>query len=88
MMLIWIVVAVFGGLLSLVGFLALVRRFRRGEIRRRQLLAYGAGLTSFVSAALLNALRPTDLNSSMTVILLLPALVAIVLIVRERQINQ
>ena len=82
---IWIVAAVVGGALSVAGFVVLLRRVRRREIRWRYLVACGVGYTAFVSFALLSALRPSAVNSAVTLIMLLPGLVAIVLVVREHQ---
>ena len=39
----WILVAVFGGILSVVGFVTLVRRYRQGVIRGRYLMAFVVG---------------------------------------------
>jgi hypothetical protein len=85
MMMLWVLVAVVGGILSVMGFVRLVRRFRQGAIRGRYLLAFGVGFVALVSFALLDALRPAVVSGPVTLAMLLPAVVAIVVIVREHQ---
>ncbi len=81
----WILVAAIGGCVSVAGFLAPVRRYRLGEIRGRELLAYVVGYLSFVSFALLTAFRPSFVDGVVTIVTLMPALAAVVVIVREHQ---
>jgi uncharacterized membrane protein HdeD (DUF308 family) len=82
-MTLWIVVAVVGVILSVFGFIALLRRFRRGEIRGRYLLAFVVGYVALISFAVLEAFRPTALTGPVTIAVLLPAFIAIGVIVRE-----
>jgi bacteriorhodopsin len=59
----WILVAVFGVLVSLVGFWVLVRKYRRGEIRGRYLVAVIVGVISLAAWALLTNLQPNAVDS-------------------------
>jgi len=81
----WVLVAVVGAILSVAAFMALVRRYRRGTVRGRYLLAFMVGYVALVSFALLDALRPTGVSGPVTIALLLAASVAIVVIVREHR---
>lgn len=80
----WVLIAVIGGLLSIWGLAVYLRRFRRGEITLRYLLAVIVGYASFVSFVLVGALRPESAGSPWTVGILLPSFVAIVVLIRER----
>jgi len=84
-MTIWILVACTGGLLSISAFWNLVRKYHCGEIRGRYLLAIGVGYIALVSYALLSAIAPAIVNGVVTLGILLPAFVAIVVIVREHE---
>jgi hypothetical protein len=82
---VWILAALVGGALSMAGFRILWLRFRRGRIRRRYLLAWAVGYVALVSFALLEALRPAAVTGPVRLIVLLPACVAIVVIVCEHR---
>jgi drug/metabolite transporter (DMT)-like permease len=82
--LVWVSIAAIGGLLSIAGLAVYVRRFRRGEITLRYLLAVVVGYASFVSFALVGALRPESADAPWAVGILLPGFVAVVVLVRER----
>jgi len=84
-MIIWISVAAIGGALAVLALVALLRRYRRGEITGRYLAAIVVGLVSFASFALLSALRPEFESGPATVIVLLPAFVAILVVIREHR---
>ena len=84
-MTIWILVAVVGGILSVVDVAALVRRYRRGVIRGRYLLACVVGCFSLASFAFLDAFRTAGVSGPVTIALLLPAFIAIGVIVREHR---
>jgi uncharacterized membrane protein YfcA len=78
----WELVAGLGGVVSLAGLSAAFRRYRRGEITLRYLLACVVGLASFISYALVSALSPDLATGIVTILLLVPALAAIVVLVR------
>lgn len=79
----WIVVAVLGGILALVGLQRLHRQYRQGKITLLAWVAYVVGFISFVSYAVLNATRPDVTTGPVTLVMLLPAFAAIVVLVRE-----
>jgi len=84
-MAVWALVAAVGAVVSLVGWAGFLRRYRRAEITGRYLLALTVGYASFVSYALLSALRPDTASGIVGVLLLLPAFVALVVVIRERR---
>ena len=84
-MIIWITAAVIGAIFSLIGFILLYGKFRRGEITRIYLAAFVLGFISFASYALISALKPDIMTSLLTLLLLLPAIIAIVVLVREHK---
>jgi uncharacterized membrane protein len=84
-MIFWFVVAVIGVMLSLWGLFTLLHKFRRGEITRRYFIAIVVGYISFVSFALVNALRPDITTGLVTILMLLPAFIAILVVVHERK---
>lgn len=84
-MILWILVAIVGLTLSVAGFMALVRRFRRGTIRGRYLVACVVGYVALVSYAVLDAFRPAALTGPVTIAVLLPAFVAIGVLVHEHR---
>jgi uncharacterized membrane protein len=84
-MLIWILVATVGGILSLMGLITLFRQYRRDRITLRSLLAYVVGYVAFVSYALASALRPDIASGPASVAMLLPAFVAIVVAAHEHR---
>lgn len=86
-MMTWILVAAAGGVLSLSGLAVLLRRSRRGEITRTYLWAMVVGYTSFVSFALISAFRPDLASGPVTIAILVPASVAIVVLIREHRRN-
>ncbi|UCE05455.1 MAG: hypothetical protein JSW07_17860 [bacterium] len=79
----WIFIAVIGGLLSVLGLLFLLRCYRQDEITLRYLLAVVVGFISFLAFALVNAFRPELASGPVTIAILLPAFVAILLLIRE-----
>jgi len=81
----WMVISAMGGVLSLSGLAVLLRRCHRGEITRRYVLAVVVGYISFVSYAVLSALQSQALSGVLTVLVLLPAFIAIIVVVHERQ---
>jgi drug/metabolite transporter (DMT)-like permease len=84
-MIMWMLVALVGGALSVAGLITLGRRYLRGEITRRSLLAFVVGYLGLVSYALLSALRPEITTGAVTLVMLLPVFIAIVVIIREHQ---
>ena len=84
-MTIWLVVAAIGAVLSLWGLTVVFRKYREGEITRRYFLAIVVGYISFVSFVLVSAFRPDISTGLVTVVMLLPAFIAIVVVIRERQ---
>jgi len=82
--LVWVSIAALGGLLSMAGLAVYLRRFRRGEITKRHLLAVVVGYASLVSFAVVEALHPEYADEPWAVGILLPAFVAVVVLVRER----
>jgi len=84
-MMTWVLVAAIGGALSVSGLVALLRRCRRGEITRTYLSAMVVGYISFVSFALISTLRPELASGPVTIATLLPASVAIVVLIREHR---
>ena len=81
----WILVAAVGGIFSVAGFAALVGRYRQGVIRGQYLLAFVVGYFALVSFALLEAFQPAGVSGPVTIALLLPASVAIGVIIREHR---
>lgn len=81
----WILVALVGGFLCLAGFRTLVHRYRRGEVRGLYVLAVAVGLVSFACYALLSALVPAVVGGAVTLLILLPAFCAIVVLLREHE---
>lgn len=81
---IWALVAVIGGLAALTGLALLFVRYRRGEITGRYFGAVVAGLSSLATYALISAFRPELATGATSLIVLFPAFVAIVVLLRER----
>jgi drug/metabolite transporter (DMT)-like permease len=81
----WILVAVLGGILSLAGLSILFRRYREGVVTLRHLLAFVVGFVALASYALVSTLRPDITSGPVTVLMLLPAFVAIVVLIHEHQ---
>ena len=79
----WIWVAAFGAALSILGLLVYIGRFRRGEITYLHLFAIVAGYLSFMSFVIVSCFRPGIAGGPAGIVLLLPAFVSIVLLVRE-----
>lgn len=83
-MIAWILIASIGGLISLSCLVILLRRYRRGDITQRYTIAMVVGYISFVSFAIISALRP-EVASGWATITLLPAFISIVVLIRERK---
>ena len=81
-MIIWILVVAVGGILSIWGLIIFWRRYRRGEITKRYIYALIVGYASFVLFALVSAICP---DFKMEYVILLPAFVAILVLLREHQ---
>jgi len=81
----WILVTLIGAGLAAVGLALFVRRFRAGEVTGRMLAAVVVGLVSFASYGVVSAVRPDLGTGPVSLVLLLPAFVAIVLVMRERE---
>ncbi|MHC4150199.1 MAG: hypothetical protein ACYSR5_12035 [Planctomycetota bacterium] len=81
----WIFVAVFGVLVSLIGFCELFSKYRRGDIGGRYMVAFIVGFIFLAAWALLTNLRPNAIDTLVDLAILAPVLVAIVVIIRERQ---
>ena len=81
----WILVAVTGGVLSILGLLVFIRRYMRGEMSQLQLFAIIVGYVSIVSFALVSSLRPEFASGPVSIAILLSAFVAIVFLIREHQ---
>lgn len=81
----WILVAVTGGVLSILGLLVFIRRYLRGDLSQLQLFAIIVGYVSFVSFVLVSSLRPEFASGPVSIAILLPAFVAIVFLIREHQ---
>jgi hypothetical protein len=81
----WIFVAAIGGVLAVFWLLALFRRYRRGEITGRYLAAAVVGVVSVASFALLSALRPEFGSGPAVAIILLPAFIAILVVILEHR---
>lgn len=84
-MALWIVITAIGGVLSLSGLAVLLRQYHRGEITWRYVLAVVVGYISFVTYAVLSAVQSQALSGVLTVLVLLPAFLAIIVVVYERQ---
>jgi hypothetical protein len=80
---IWIVAAVIGGVAALTGLAAVFLRYRRGEVKGRHFAALVTGLASFATYALISAFRPDLATGATSLMVLLPAFVAIVVLIRE-----
>ena len=81
-MIAWILLAVVGGIFSIWGFIIYLLKYQRGEITIRFIYALFVGYASFVSFAVVNAIYP---DFKMVTVILLPAFVAIVVLLREYQ---
>ena len=81
----WIAVAVAGLALALAGIRVVFRRYRRGALRGSYLLAMIIGVSSFGSYAVVSVVWPELTTGPATIFMLLPAFVAIVLLVREHR---
>lgn len=81
----WISVALVGVLVFALGFLDLLRKFRRGDVRGRYLVAVVVAFMALATWAALSGLRPNAADSFVGLTMLAAALVAIVVIVREHQ---
>ncbi len=81
----WILVAVTGGVLSILGLLVFIRRYLRGEMSQLQLFAIIVGYVSIVSFVLVSSLRPEFASGPVSIAILLSAFVAIVFLIREHQ---
>jgi len=81
----WILVAAIGGVLSILGLVVFIRRYLRGEISLLYLFAILAGYVSFVSFVIVSSLRPEFASKPVSIAILLPAFVAIVLLIRNNQ---
>jgi len=82
---IWMLAAVLGGVAALAGLVVVYFRFQRGEITGRYFGAVVLGLASFATYALISAFRPDLATGATSLIVLLPAFLAIVVLVREHE---
>jgi len=82
---IWMLTTVLGGVAALAGLVAVYIRYQRREITGRYLGAIVVGLASFVTYAVISAFRPDLSTGAPGLIVVLPAFVAIVILVRERE---
>lgn len=80
-----ILVSLSAALLAPIGVAAMLRKYRRGDLRGRYLLSVIVALVGFAAWALLIDLRPGAVGGAPGLALLAPALVAVVVIVREHQ---
>ena len=85
MMTTWLVAAAFGAVLSLWGLTVLFRKYRDGDITPRFFLAIVVGYISFFAFVLVSAFRPDITTGLVTVVILLLAFIAIIVVIRERQ---
>jgi len=81
----WMLVAALGLVAMASGLLTCWRRYRRGRITRRYLSAIVVGCVCFVAYAVVGAFRPEFASGPVAMALLLPAFIAIVVIVREHR---
>lgn len=79
----WIAIATLGGAFAVAGMAGEIRRYRRGEITSRRLAALTVGLVSFMGYALATNIRPDDLSGPVAGAILLPALLAMVALIRD-----
>jgi drug/metabolite transporter (DMT)-like permease len=84
-MMLWIAIAVLGVVLSALGLLVFVGRYRRGQVSGRFLLALVVGTLALVAYAVASALRPEMGHLWPAVLILLPAFAAVVVLVNERR---
>jgi len=84
-MMIWIAIAVLGVVLSVLGLLVFVGRYRRGEVSGRFLLALLVGYVALVAYAAASAFRPEIGRGWPALLMLLPAFAAVVVLVNERR---
>lgn len=80
---IWLLVAMIGTILALMGLWALFQRYRRGETSLGRLVACLVGFGSLASYAALSAFAPASMSGVVTMVVLAPALVAVVFLVRR-----
>jgi len=81
----WILVAAAGGIACIAGMTAVFGRYRRGEVSGRYLAAVVVGVLSFGSYALVSAVRPDLGTGAVSLLLLLPGLLAVVAVAREHE---
>jgi hypothetical protein len=86
-MIIWSAIAVIGVALSLWGLMILLQKYRLAQISWRYFLAAVVGYVSFVTFAIVSAIRPATTTGLVTVFMLLPALLAVLVIIRERRLS-
>ncbi|MDH3199018.1 MAG: hypothetical protein OEO21_12345 [Candidatus Krumholzibacteria bacterium] len=84
-MMLWITVAVLGVVLSLLGLLVFVGRYRRGEVSGRFLLALMVGYVALVAYAVTSALWPEMGGGWPIILMLVPALAAVIVLITERR---
>ncbi len=83
----WILLAAAGFILGAAGLLFIYRKVCAGEMRMRCFLPYLVAFASLLAYALTSALVPGGIGGVATILILLPALVSIVLIVRGRSFS-
>ena len=82
-MIIWILIAAVGGILSIWGFILLLNQYHQGKHTKRYVYAMVIGYISFISFALISAIQPEFSSGILSVALLLPAFIAIVVLINE-----
>ena len=81
----WIIITTIGGIFSLIGILVLIRRYLRGEINQLYLFSIIIGYLSFIAFVFVNNVYPESVSGLMKVIILLPAIIAVVVLVNQIQ---
>jgi hypothetical protein len=84
-MALWVGVMAVGGLLLLWALALVVRQFRRGHVSGLYLFACLLGSLAFCAIVLVEVFAPDGARGATGLVLWLPALIAIVLLVRERR---
>jgi len=82
-MITWILIAVIGGILSIWAFIILLRQYQQGKHTKRYIYAMVVGYVSFVLFALVMVIQPEFNSGIVSVAILMPAFVAIVVLVDE-----
>jgi len=84
-MIFWILTALLGITISLLGIRIIIKKYFHGEISGRYLLAIIIGFLSFVVYVVLSSIKPEIMSGLVTIAILLPVFVAILVVIYKHQ---